>query len=338
MNNTTHPSQPMTLWLRLVEYGTPPHPRGSQRVTREAAEAMARRFNSLHARLARRLGGLPIFIGHPDEPTPSLREADTRAYAWVIDRDDREDGLWMHSRWSERGRQLLANAHYKFLSPRWKMTPTGKGHFIPHELVSVGLTNNPNIPGDAIEIQNSEFKIQKDEPAESSAATASAPSSFNKVGDEPSDATLVANQSESRNPDDAGDDGSLDPAIAQQIDRLTSALDEAKERIGELETQLEDASKRLQQIAEEERPAAFQSKGKNSASKNLSSSDATEDASLGEQLALANSLPSASRLPSFTPGNPCRPNSAHLSAVHQRITQTGEDFATAWHAVRLSRG
>jgi hypothetical protein len=44
----------------------------------------------------------------------------------------------------------LRQAFYKFLSPRWQMHPLGDGTFEPVRLLSVGLTNHPNIPGEAM--------------------------------------------------------------------------------------------------------------------------------------------------------------------------------------------
>jgi phage I-like protein len=53
-------------------------------------------------------------------------------------------------KWSQPGRQLIENAHYKFLSPYWsaeEQSQSGKLIAKPVELVSVGLTNQPQIRG-----------------------------------------------------------------------------------------------------------------------------------------------------------------------------------------------
>jgi hypothetical protein len=123
-----------------------------QVVSREVAERLVKRFHSLKAKLARRFGGLPIYVGHPDDPSAHEMEvtADTRAYAWIVDMEARDEALWILSRWSRSGKEVLANAFYKFLSPRWLLRKTGAGRFEPEELVSVGLTNSPNIPGEPI--------------------------------------------------------------------------------------------------------------------------------------------------------------------------------------------
>ncbi|MGE9296382.1 MAG: phage protease [Puniceicoccales bacterium] len=139
-------------WLRIAEYGNWPHAQGLQRFTRESAQELVRYFKSLRGRLARKFGGLPVFIGHPDDDNFAGQSGhtDTRAYAWIIALEAREDGLYALPRWSAAGRDLLRNAFYKYLSPRWAMKPLTDGAYTPVRLVSVGLTNHPNIPGDVI--------------------------------------------------------------------------------------------------------------------------------------------------------------------------------------------
>ncbi|MDR2377382.1 MAG: phage protease [Puniceicoccales bacterium] len=139
-------------WLRLSAYGHYPHPQGLQCIDRAAAQAMVEHFKSFRGRLRRRFGGLPVYIGHPDDP--QLRQQpghqDTRAYAWIQNLEAREDGLHGLVKWSDAGLELLRNAFFKFLSPRWEMQAVGPGQFRPIRLLSLGLTNHPNIPGDAI--------------------------------------------------------------------------------------------------------------------------------------------------------------------------------------------
>lgn len=139
-------------WLKLADYGDWPHARGIQRLSREAAGRMCEYFKSLRGRLARRFGGLPVYIGHPDDPgfAGNSGHDDTRAYAWIADMQDRDDGLYVLPRWSQAGRELLANAFYKFLSPRWAMRHLEADIYEPVRLISIGLTNQPNIPGETI--------------------------------------------------------------------------------------------------------------------------------------------------------------------------------------------
>ncbi|MDR2664512.1 MAG: phage protease [Puniceicoccales bacterium] len=139
-------------WLKLVDYGEYAHRLGVQVVDREGAVAMADRFHSLWARLARRFRGVPVYVGHPDDSEfrGQVGHSDTRAYGWVQRLDARENGLWIRVRWSPAGRQLLEGAHYKFLSPRWEMERRDGDRLHPRVLLSVGLTNSPNMALEAI--------------------------------------------------------------------------------------------------------------------------------------------------------------------------------------------
>lgn len=139
-------------WLRLAEYGEWPHPGGLQRLTREAASEMVAFFHSVRGRLARRFAGVPVYIGHPDDDAFAgcPGHTDTRAYAWITGLQARPDGLYILPRWSREGRRLLENAFYRFLSPRWALRRENDGALTPVRLLSVGLTNQPNIPGEAI--------------------------------------------------------------------------------------------------------------------------------------------------------------------------------------------
>ena len=139
-------------WLKLADYGDWPHPAGLQRFTQPAAQRMAHGFKSLLGRLRRRFTGIPVYIGHPDDPAFAGQPGhdDTRAYAWVSNLEARPDGLHVLARWSDPGRELLQHAFYKFLSPRWQMRPVADGVYEPIRLISIGLTNHPNIPGEAV--------------------------------------------------------------------------------------------------------------------------------------------------------------------------------------------
>jgi phage I-like protein len=137
-------------WVQLAPYGDFPHAKGLQRVDRTAAETMANHFNRISSKLSRLFAGVPFYVGHPDVPGMANEYTDRKAYGWVKGLEVRDDGLYGKVEWSEPGKQLLANSHYKFLSPHWNGEPvsTEKGRKVyrPIELVSVGLTNNPNLP------------------------------------------------------------------------------------------------------------------------------------------------------------------------------------------------
>jgi phage I-like protein len=134
-------------WLKLVAYGEYAHRFGMQVVTKESATKMAKSFHSLTNRFARKFKGVPVYIGHPDDVhfRGQIGHSDTRAYGWVQDVDARDDGFWVKIKWSRAGEELIANEHFKFLSPRWEMQEFASGRFSPKNLLSIGLTNNPNI-------------------------------------------------------------------------------------------------------------------------------------------------------------------------------------------------
>lgn len=136
----------------LARYGDHPHDQGLQRLDQTAADAMVADFRSLRSRLRRFFGGLPVYIGHPDDEHFRHRPGhqDTRAYGWIRELAAHDDGLYAQIKWSRAGLELLDNAFFKFLSPRWVLQPLDDGAFRPAKLLSVGLTNQPNIPGAAI--------------------------------------------------------------------------------------------------------------------------------------------------------------------------------------------
>ena len=137
-------------WVQLSPYGDFPHAQGLQRVTFDAARAMERAFNTLASRAARLFAGAPMFVGHPDVPQFANQFTDRRAYGWIMALEARPEGLFGKMKWSAAGLELLANGHYKFVSPYWEARPVaeenGRPVFEPTALISAGLTNEPNLP------------------------------------------------------------------------------------------------------------------------------------------------------------------------------------------------
>jgi hypothetical protein len=137
-------------WIQISPPGDFPHGQGIQRVDGDAIGAITRHFNSLPARLGRLFVGVPFYIGHPDVPSLAREYPDRKAYGWIQEVEAREDGLVAKVKWSDEGRTLLEQGHYKFLSPYWEAdeiaTEQGRKIFRPKRLISVGLTNQPNIP------------------------------------------------------------------------------------------------------------------------------------------------------------------------------------------------
>lgn len=135
----------------LIPYGDHPHKNGLQRFTREHAESMVSNFNGFLSKLGRLFGGLPVYIGHPDDPAFSNQHTDSKSYAWIMGMEARDDGLALIPKWSKPGEEIVSNAHYKYFSPRWACKEigreSGKAVLAPMRLISVGLTNMPQIAG-----------------------------------------------------------------------------------------------------------------------------------------------------------------------------------------------
>lgn len=135
----------------MIPYGDYPHPKGMQRLSRDVAERLVSNFRSWAEKLGRGFGGAPIFIGHPDDEDIGHHYPDKRSYGWIQDALANADGLQLKVKWSDAGTDLLRNAFYKWFSPYWGCqkvgTDGGKPVLEPVSLKSVGLTNNPNIPG-----------------------------------------------------------------------------------------------------------------------------------------------------------------------------------------------
>ena len=136
--------------VQLTPVGVFPHSRGFQQVDAPALAALVKNFNSFFARLGRRFAGIPFYIGHPDVPGYENIYPDRKAYGWIMELEARDDGLYARPKWSKAGQELIENGHYKFLSPYWEAanigSKDGKPLLRPTVLISVGLTNQPNIP------------------------------------------------------------------------------------------------------------------------------------------------------------------------------------------------
>lgn len=140
-------------WIQIAPYGEWPNEVGLQVMDRQAAEAMVSDFNSVAAKLSNSFRGLPFYIGHPDDPEVSDQFPDKKSYGWWKELAARNDGLWGKAKLSKAGKELIDENHYMYVSPFWGMRPVpGRNQkaFRPVVLYSVGLTNNPQIPGQPV--------------------------------------------------------------------------------------------------------------------------------------------------------------------------------------------
>jgi hypothetical protein len=325
-------------WIKLTDYGDWPHPSGLQRVSQPAAAAMVTGFQSLWGRLRRKFGGVPMYIGHPDDPAFSGQAGhdDTRAYAWITSLEARDDGFYILPRWSEPGREMLRHAFYKFLSPRWQMRPLGDGAFEPVRLLSVGLTNHPNIPGEAIanQLAKSPAPISND--------------------------NLLPRLLEALELDSASTPENL-LANAEQLAqsaRDTRSAQTESARFYRLATDADSARQTAEHRADEERAARVELlldlaelRGRIPPAERAQWREQCQSDFTGAQVALANErefspahetssatrLPAANATPLTSRLATRRPTTARLAdaerfltLVNERMARTGEDYATAF--------
>ena len=124
----------------LCPFGNWPHPRGMQVVDETAAKKMRKNFLWSFARI---FGGLPIYIGHPDDggKRPELRPVGRIERICIT-----PQGIAICARYAGDAFFKIANSGLRSLSARWQMQDLGGGFFRPVRLISAGLTDSPNIP------------------------------------------------------------------------------------------------------------------------------------------------------------------------------------------------
>lgn len=134
-----------------------------QVLDKQAAETMAGVFSNNDSVLAKvrrflttgshRAQDVPLYRGHPDDPNSTDR--DDTAFGWLHSIVANEDHMELGYDLTDDGRKLVESKAFRFYSPRWNTSPVsnaqGKAIEVrPVSLISVGLTNNHNIPVDPI--------------------------------------------------------------------------------------------------------------------------------------------------------------------------------------------
>ncbi len=142
-------------WVRLCTVGDYPHPMGVvQRLTDEVLTNLVIDSKRLKNKFKKWLSGWPVYKGHPDvqpQVYPDNTEVGT-----IIDIMANSGSLFCRLALNEAGEQLVASG-LKYLSACWQGTLEG-GFFVPHELLSVGLTPSPVIKtGEALANSNLPF-------------------------------------------------------------------------------------------------------------------------------------------------------------------------------------
>jgi len=159
----------------MVPYGEHGNSRGQQIFGREQAEQMVGYFKNGWNQLKRAFRGMPIVKGHPDfadelrkelarttgtaarhRLQSQINELDRRypdktVYGTIADMEAREHGLALKPVLTEAGLALV-NAGLSSFSPHWLGTdvPGRPGAKAPIYMVSIGLTDRPNIAGTSL--------------------------------------------------------------------------------------------------------------------------------------------------------------------------------------------
>ena len=121
----------------LCPFGEWNHSKGMQVVDKESARRM--KCSASWSPISR----IPVYIGHPDE-NPSKRKP--QAVGRIKRICQTHDGIAVVVMYSKDTYKNVINGKYTAMSPRWQMERIDGEKFRPVKLISVGLTNNPNIP------------------------------------------------------------------------------------------------------------------------------------------------------------------------------------------------
>jgi len=129
----------------LSPWGDHPNPAGLQRLTLASGLTMASALNAKRSQEGAAFRGAPIYIGHPD--VDPVRYKDDRRIGRVDSIVARPDGLYVSIAYNDLGQKNEQEGYYVYPSAAWRFKRLPGGVIEPTELVSVGLTNTPNISG-----------------------------------------------------------------------------------------------------------------------------------------------------------------------------------------------
>jgi len=139
----------MKTWIQLSPFGQFYHSLGKQYLSQETLKTCVNKTRTWRFRFG--FTKIPIYIGHPDDSyfQQFPEHMNTTVYGYVQRFCLKDNGLWIQVDWTEAGKELIDNGRYRYLSPRWEMEEENH-HFVPKKLLSVGLTNTPNLPVEPI--------------------------------------------------------------------------------------------------------------------------------------------------------------------------------------------
>ena len=133
-------------WLLASRYGVYGNKLGRQKVSKAIAEKLVAAFEKEKAAAINEQGtfeGLPVFVGHPD--VDPQKYPDHRRYGSILGMEARDKGLFVRVAWNDLGTHNKEQKHFVYPSVAWEIEDHGDGTVTPSCLVSVGLTNRPNM-------------------------------------------------------------------------------------------------------------------------------------------------------------------------------------------------
>jgi len=134
-------------WVQVTPCGEFPHVGAgvTQVIDREACDRIAADFNARRSVI--NFPGVLVDFDHFSLDT----EKSSEAAGWISDLESRDTGLWARVRWSDAGLSAVQGGRFRLMSPVFPPPSAcedlGCGKIRPVMLVSVALTNEPNIKG-----------------------------------------------------------------------------------------------------------------------------------------------------------------------------------------------
>lgn len=122
----------------LARLGKHPHPRGMQVVDKKSFKKMRAKLRGIFTTK------VPVYENaHPDETPMPKDELMSLEVGFVKDLILADNVILMVSKYKKKAYQEVKNG--RKLSPRWEMESLNNGEYRPIRLISVGLTDKPNI-------------------------------------------------------------------------------------------------------------------------------------------------------------------------------------------------
>ena len=138
----------------LARLGNHSHPQGMQVLDKESFKKMRAKLRQIFA------AKVPIYENsHPDETPMSKDELKSLEVGFVKDLILADNVILMVSKYKKKAYREIKNG--RKLSPRWEMESLNNGEYRPIRLISVGLTDIPNIKECGTPFRVWEFKGAK---------------------------------------------------------------------------------------------------------------------------------------------------------------------------------